>query len=186
MDKEVAMPATRINVRELQAPIKARYLDSPDEAIVEMSVKSGASDLADPLHCVIEPEAAPGVAWAAGAHPGVGGGGDVPCSADLLMGALAACQEVTVRMVAAAMGIEIEALEVEATGTVDLRGTLGMSRDAPVGLTGISCRTHIKVKDDGRPERAQRLLENAEKYCVVLNTLRTGVDVKSDFSLEAL
>jgi uncharacterized OsmC-like protein len=183
--KEAAMPATRINVRELQAPIKARYLDSPGDAIVEMTVKSGPSDLADPLHCVIQPDAAPGVTWPAGAHPGVGGSGDVPCSADLLMGALAACQEVTVRMVAAAMGIEIEELEVKATGTVDLRGTLGMSREAPVGLTAISCATHIKVKDDGRPERAQRLLENAEKYCVVLNTLRTGVDVKSEFSLEA-
>jgi uncharacterized OsmC-like protein len=178
------MPASRINIRELQTPIKARYQESPEEAFIEMTVKSGASDLADPLHCFIEPEAAPGTSWSAGAHPGVGGGGDVPCSADLLMGALAACQEVTVRMVAAAMGIEIEELEVKATGTVDLRGTLGMTRDVPVGLTGVHCETRIKVKDDGRPERAQRLLENAEKYCVVLNTLRTGVDVKSDFSLE--
>src|SRR5947209_15959782 len=178
------MPASRINIRELQAPLKARYQEAPEEATIEMTVKSGASDLADPLHCVIEPEAAAGTSWCAGAHPGVGGGGDVPCSADLLMGALAACQEVTVRMVAAAMGIEVEELEVKATGTVDLRGTLGVTKEAPVGLTGVHCETHITVKDDGRPERAQRLLENAEKYCVVLNTLRSGVEVKSDFSLE--
>src|SRR5579859_5344376 len=111
-----------MNLRELQAPIKRRYEEDPEAARITMTVRSGPSDLSDPLHVAIVPDAAPGVTWASGAHPGVGGTGDVPCSGDLLMGALAACQEVTVRMVAAAMGIEIEELEVKATGTVDLRG----------------------------------------------------------------
>ena len=108
------------------------------------------------------------------------------CSADILLGALVACQEVTLRMVAAAMGIEIESLEIEAAGTMDFRGTLGLAKDVRVGLSGIECRTHVTVKDDGRPERAQRLLENAEKYCVVLDTLRAGVPVESSFSVEAV
>jgi uncharacterized OsmC-like protein len=146
-------------------------------------VKSGASDLADPLHCAMVPEAAQDVRWSSGAHPGVGGVGDVPCSGDLLLGALAACQEITIRMVAAAMGIELEALEVEAVGELDLRGTLGMDRDVPVGFASIRCESRVTVKDDGRPERARRLLENAEKYCVVLNTLRAGVPVESAFEL---
>jgi uncharacterized OsmC-like protein len=175
--------STTVNLRELQAPIKASYQAEPDKARITLRVKTSPSDLGDPLHCAITPEAAPDVIWQSGAHPGVGGVGDVPCSGDLLLGALAACQEVTIRMVAAAMGIEIEALEVEAVGDLDLRGTLGMGREIPVGFSGIRCETRVTVKDDGRPERAQRLLENAERYCVVLNTLRQGVPVESRFNL---
>ena len=175
--------STTINLRELQAPIKASYQADPDQARITLRAKSSQTDLGDPLHCAITPEAAPDVIWQSGAHPGVGGVGDVPCSGDLLLGALAACQEVTIRMVAAAMGIEIQALEVEAIGDLDLRGTLGMGRDIPVGFSGIRCETLVTVKDDGRPERAQRLLENAERYCVVLNTLRAGVPVESTFNL---
>lgn len=61
-----------------------------------------------------------------------------------------------------------------------------MSRDVPVGMTGVDCQVRIKVKDDGRGERAQRLLENAEKYCIVLNTLRNGVEVRTDFEVTAI
>jgi uncharacterized OsmC-like protein len=180
------MPATTVNLRELQTPIKARYQEQPDDAHITLRVASRASDLSDPLHCAIAPEAAPDVTWQSGAHPGVGGLGDVPCSGDLLLGALAACQEITIRMVAAAMGIELEALTVEATGELDLRGTLGMDRAVPVGFSSIRCESRVTVKDDGRPERAKRLLENAEKYCVVLNTLRGGVAVESAFSLQTV
>ena len=99
------------------------------------------------------------------------------------MGALAACQEVTLRMVAASMGVELEALEVEVSGQADLRGTLGLSREVPVGVGDIRCTTRVKVKDGTNPERARRLLENAERYCVVLSTLRSGVPVESEFKL---
>ena len=173
-----------MNLRELQAPIKRRYEEDPDAALITMTVRSAPSDLGDPLHVAIAPDAAPSVTWHSGAHPGVGGSGDVPCSGDLLMGALAACQEVTLRMVAASMGIELEAVEVEVSGRADLRGTLAMSRDVPVGVTDITCRTHVRVREGTNPERAQRLLQNAERYCVVLSTLRSGVAVESDFELE--
>jgi uncharacterized OsmC-like protein len=178
------MPACKVNIRELQAPIKAHYGADPTAATIVLHVKSNGSDLSDPLHCAISPQAAPDTEWHSGAHPGVGGVGDVPCSADLLLGALVACQEVTLRMVAGAMGLELEALEIEATGELDLRGTLGTSRDTPVGMKSIRCDTRVTVKDDGRPDRAQRLLENAERYCVVLDTLRSGIPVESTFSLE--
>jgi uncharacterized OsmC-like protein len=178
------MAVAKINIREVQGPLKQKYREEPDSGLIVLTVKSSESDLGDPLHCSISPEAAPDVVWQSGAHPGVGGLGDVPCSGDLLLGALAACQEVTIRMVAAAMGIELEALEVQASGRLDLRGTMGVSSDAAVGFQAIECRTRVRVKGDDRPDRAQRLLENAERYCVVLNTLREGVQVDSKFELE--
>jgi uncharacterized OsmC-like protein len=180
------MPASTVNLRELQAPIKARYLEHPAEAEIECTARSLGSDLADPLHCQVGLDSAPGLAFRSGAHPGVGGAGDVPCSGDLLMAALLACQETTLRMVAAAMGIDLEEVEISATARADLRGTLAMSKEIPVGMTGVDCRVRVKVRDDGRGERARRLLENAEKYCIVLNTLRNGVDVKTDFEVEAV
>src|SRR2546429_7217174 len=118
----------RMNLRELQAPIKRRYEAEPEAARIAMTARSAASDLSDPLHVAIAPDAVPGLTWQSGAHPGVGGAGDVPCSGDLLMGALAACQEVTLRMVAAAMGIELEEVEVEVSGDADLRRTLATAR----------------------------------------------------------
>ena len=179
------MPHTTLNLRELQTPIKARYQEQPETARITLRVKSAVSDLSDPLHCAVAPEAAPDVTWRSGAHPGVGGAGDVPCSGDLLLGALAACQETTIRMVAANMGIELASLEVEIEGDWDARGTLAMG-DFPIGLTAIRCTTRVTVPQDVKGERAERLLRSAEKYCVVLNTLRNGVPVESSFSLSQL
>src|SRR5467141_2037260 len=125
----------RINVREVQTPIRQRYRDDPQAAQIRLKVRSAQADLSDPLHCAALPVSTPEIRWLSGAHPGVGGTGDVPCSGDLLMGALAACQEVTLRMVAAAMNVELETLEVEVSGQADLRGTLAMSREVPVGVT---------------------------------------------------
>jgi uncharacterized OsmC-like protein len=180
------MPASTVNLRELQAPIKARYQEHPEEASITCTARSTSSDLSDPLHCELSLDAAPGVLLRSGAHTGVGGAGDVPCSGDLLMAALLACQETTIRMVAAAMGIELEAIEIEAVAAADLRGTLAMDREVPVGMTGVDCRVRLRVRDDGRGERARRLLENAEKYCIVLNTLRNGVEVRTDFQVDTV
>jgi uncharacterized OsmC-like protein len=180
------MPASTVNLRELQAPIKARYLENPDEAVIECVARSAGSNLADPLHCEVKLDSPPGTVLRSGAHPGVGGAGDVACSGDLLVAALLACQETTIRMVAASMGIALEEIVITATATADLRGTLGISREVPVGITGIDCRVRVKVGDDGRGERARRLLENAEKYCIVLNTLRNGVDVRTDFEVSTI
>jgi uncharacterized OsmC-like protein len=180
------MPASTVNLRELQAPIKARYLEQPEEALIECTARSLNSDLSDPLHCEVGVDSDPALVIRSGAHPGVGGAGDVPCSGDLLVAALVACQETTLRMVAAAMGIELEEVAITATATADLRGTLAMSKETPIGATGIDCTVRVRVRDDGRGDRAQRLLANAEKYCIVLNTLRNGVDVRTDFEVTAV
>lgn len=171
-----------INVRELQTPIRQRYKDDPTAAQIRLKVRSARADLSDPLHCAARAESTPDITWRSGAHRAVGGTGDVPCSGDLLLGALAACQETTIRMVAANMGIELESLDVEIEADWDARGTLAMG-DYPIGLTAIRSTTRVTVPDDVRGERADRLLRSAEKYCVVLNTLRNGIPVESSFSL---
>jgi len=177
------MPKSSVDVRGRQAPIRERYQAEPGSAPLVITVRSTGSDLEDPLHCAVGPEAAPDVVWRSGAHAAVGGSGDVPCSADLLLGALVACQETTLRMVAANAGIELEELEVTAEADWDPRGTLAMGKEFPVGLTGIRCHTRVVVMGDARGERAQRFLKSAERFCVVLSTLRDGVPVESTFDL---
>src|SRR4029077_11771203 len=173
----------RINVRELQSPIRQRYKDDPQAAQIRLKVRSAQADLSDPLHCTAVGVSTPDISWRSGAHPAVGGTGDVPCSGDLLLGALAACQETTIRLVAANMGIELASLEVEVEADWDARGTLAL-RDYPIGLTAVRCVARVTVPQDVKGERAERLLRSAEKYCVVLNTLRNGVPVESTFSLD--
>jgi len=173
------MVKSRIDVRELQRPIRERYAGEPDAARHELRAHSAESDLADPLHCSI---AAGGTVIRSGTHPAAGGVGDVACSGDLLLASLAACQETTLRMVAANMGIDLVSVHVDVTGDWDARGTLGIP-GVPIGITAIRCRTEVVVAGDERGERADRLLRSAEKYCVILNTLRAGVPVDSQFTL---
>ena len=179
------MPASRVPVRDRQRPLRDQYTADPASAPRVITVRSGGTDLADPLHCEVRPDSVPGVAWPAGAHPAVGGDLDAPCSADLLLAALAACQEVTLRMVAANVGIDLEGLEVVVEGDWDPRGTLAMGREFPIGLTAIRCTTRVTIAEDATGERAERLLRSAERYCVVLDTLRGGVPVESTFTVES-
>jgi uncharacterized OsmC-like protein len=166
-----------VNIRERQAPLRERYQHDAEGAIQRLIVTSRGSDLTDPLHCDVGPAAFPRITWRTGAHPAVGGEDDAPCSGDVLLGALAACQEITLRMVAANMGIELREVRVEVEADWDPRGTLAMGRDFPVGIRTITCRTDVTIAQDPNGERAERLLRSAERYCVVLDTLRTGVEV---------
>jgi uncharacterized OsmC-like protein len=179
------MPSSNVDIRARQAPIRQAYTDDPDSAPRTLRVRGGSSDLADPLHVTVTPDSVPGVAFRAGAHPAVGGDDDAPCSADLLLAALAACQEVTLRMVAANMGIDLEELEVTVEGDWDPRGTLAMGKGFPIGLAAIRAHSRAVVRGDERGERAERLLRSAERYCVVLDTLRRGVPVEATFALES-
>ena len=114
------MPKSKLDGRARQAPIRERYREDPDSAPQVLRVRGGSGDLADPLHCVVSPDSVRDAVFRSGAHPAVGGDGDVPCSADLLLAALAACQETTLRMVAANMGIDLEELEVTIESTFTL------------------------------------------------------------------
>lgn len=173
-----------MDIRARQAPLRERYRDEPTTAIQRLHVRGGGADLADPLHCESGPVQLPDVMWHSAAHPAVGGEDDAPCSGDLLLGALAACQEITLRMVAANLGIDIVTLRIDVEADWDVRGTLAMGREFPVGIRAVTCRTHVTIAEDATGDRAERLLRSAERYCVVLDTLRTGVDVDATIEIE--
>lgn len=169
-------------LRERQAPLKARYDADPENAKLVMAVQSTtASD--DPTRCTVatvDENGSIGVSWDAGAHPMAGGDGDLACSGDLLLASLAACQEITLRMVAAAMGIELRDVDVRIEGDLDFRGTMGLDAETPVGFQQI--RTSVRFDADAPPDRLQRLVARAERYCVVGATLREGTTLTTDIA----
>jgi len=153
-------------IRALQAPLKARYRDEPQAALVTLSAEGR---LGEGLSCSV----ATGQAVVkAGLHPATGGTGDLACSGDLLLQALVACAGVTLNAVATALGIEVRSGTLRAEGDLDFRGTLGVSREAPVGFGAI--RLAARVDADATPEQLAKLGELTERYCVVLQTLRTS------------
>ena len=177
-DSTAAMPT----LRERQAPLKARYEADPDSAKLTIVVRS-VTEGGDPLRCRIAPDAVPGVAWDSAAHPYAGGEGDLACSGDLLLGSLAACQEITLRMVAAAMGIALNEVEVVVEGDLDFRGTMGIDPETPVGFQEI--RTKVRVVADAPADRLQRLVQRAERYCVVASTLRQPPQLTTTMDVES-
>jgi uncharacterized OsmC-like protein len=156
------MDAARL--RELQAPLKARYKEDPATAVVTLRARGrvGASRIV----CRIETGMS-GIE--AGLHPATGGDGTEACSGDMLLEALAACAGVTLRAVATAMGIALRSATVSAEGDVDFRGTLGVSKEAPVGFRGI--RLSFEIDADATKEQIAKLVELTERYCVVYQTL---------------
>ena len=138
-------------LRERQAPLKAQYEADPESAKLVMTVRSATSG-DDPTRCTVATVGTPGgngVTWEAGAHPMAGGEGDLACSGDLLLASLAACQEITLRMVATAMGIELRNVEVNIEGDLDFRGTMGIDPETPVGFQNI--RTSVRFDADATP-----------------------------------
>ncbi len=165
-----------MELRELQKPIKERYREQPDEARITLTARGGEQD--DPTGCSVDLGRA---IQEAEAHVGVGGPGAGACSGDLLLGALAACAQITTQMVAASLGIETERIEVVVEGDLDLRGTLGVDRDAPVGFDAIRIRFEIDAPG-ASPEDLASLHEKAERYCTVLQTLRTPPEIESSLA----
>ena len=151
-----------MDLRESQRPLKERYRNEPGAARITLTARG--TETAGAAACSVDIGRA---IYAAEAHAGVGGAGTAPCSGDLLLGALAACAQVTCQMVAAASGIETTKIEVVATGELDLRGTLGVVREVPVGFDRITLRFDI----DGAGDRRDELVEKTLRYCVVLKTL---------------
>jgi uncharacterized OsmC-like protein len=149
-------------LRALQAPLKERYREEPDAAVVTLRARA---TLGEGITCNVETGRA---LAAAGLHPATGGSGAELCSGDMLLEALAACAGVTLRSVATALGIDV-AGTVGAEGDLDFRGTLGVDREAPVGFSSI--RLRFELDTDAEPERVDKLLELTERYCVVLQTL---------------
>ena len=168
-----------LTLRERQAPLKARYESDPESALLTITVRS-TTDGDDPTRSRISTSAGGGVDWEIGAHPYAGGEGDLACSGDLLLASLAACQEITLRMVAAAMGVTLDRVEIAVHGDMDFRGTMGVGADVPVGFQRI--RTEIRIAADAPADRLERLAQRAEKYCVVGSTLRQSPEMDFAFS----
>jgi uncharacterized OsmC-like protein len=154
-----------MDLRSLQKPLKERYRSDPDASQIMIRAKGGQSDA--PIACSVDIGRA---IYQAQAHQGVGGGGTGACSGDLLLGALAACAQITCQMVAAAMGIPTERIEVTVEGGLDLRGTLGISKDVPVGFESIQLYFDVTAPK-ATPEQLRGLQEKTEQYCVVMQTL---------------
>src|SRR5919107_2811463 len=123
-----------MDLRELQRPLKERYRSDPSASRITLTARGGEASERMPTECSVDLGRA---IYQAEAHPGVGGAGAGACSGDLLLGALAACAQLTCQLVATAMGIPTESIKVTVDGDMDLRGTLGLARDVPVGFSAI-------------------------------------------------
>ena len=154
------------DLRALQAPLKTRYRETPDSA----RMLSRAKGVLDPrnVSCAVQSHRGEVVA---GLHPAAGGDGTQACSADMLLEALVACAGVTMSAVATAMGIELRGSQITAEGHWDARGTLGIDKTVPVGLTDVALI--FELDTDAEAQTLDRLIETTERFCVILQTLRT-------------
>jgi uncharacterized OsmC-like protein len=160
-------------LRAMQAPLKEKYKADPGKAewILHAEGKLGSE-----ITCEVETEA--GMAEA-GLHPATGGNGSKACSGDMLLQALVACAGVTLKSVATAMGIEIKNGIVKAEGALDFRGTLGVSRDIPVGFKEI--KLNFDLETDAEQSKIDKLIELTERYCVVYQTLKHSPSLQTNF-----
>jgi uncharacterized OsmC-like protein len=155
-------------LKAVQGPLKDKYRQDPQAAVITLRAEGRASGLA----CKVETGKA---LVEAGLHPATGGDGTAACSGDMLLEALVACAGVTLRAVATSIGVEVGETRIAAEGDLDFRGTLGVAKDAPVGFREIRLTFHLDaaVPDD----QAATLLKLTERYCVVLQTLRSAPPV---------
>ena len=162
-------------LRALQAPLKEKYKRQPDEALVTLRA-SGSLDLSG-VSCRVDTGRA---LVDAGLHPASGGNGMQACSGDMLLEALSACAGVTLRAVATALEIPVRGGTVHAEGDLDFRGTLGVSKEVPVGFQAI--RLKLDLDTDASQEQLDTLLKLTERYCVVLQTIRSATPVQTTMS----
>jgi uncharacterized OsmC-like protein len=160
-------------LRATQAPLKERYRSEPETALVTLRA-SGSIDSAN-IACKVETGRA--LAAVAGLHPASGGTGAELCSGDLLLEALVACAGVTLKAVSTALDIPLRSGTVSAEGDIDFRGTLGVSRDAPVGFKSI--RLKFDLDTDAPQEKLDALLKLTERYCVVLQSLKVAPQIET-------
>lgn len=160
------------SLRALQAPIKQSYKDDPKIARVVMFAEGEIA--CGEVACSVATSLGPVVA---GLHPAAGGDGSQACSGDMLLQALVACSGVTFSAVAIAMGIPVDAASVRAEAVMDFRGTLGVDRSVPIGIT--SLELNFEIHSPAEDEKLSKLVELTERYCVVLQTLAQPASLTS-------
>jgi uncharacterized OsmC-like protein len=167
----------REGLKATQAPLKQRYEQEPEAAVVTLKA---SGSLGDGISCSVDT----GRALAeAGLHPASGGDGTLLCSGDMLLEALVACAGVTLRAVATSLGISVESGKVRAEGELDFRGTLAVDRDAPVGFRAI--RLGFELDTDASEEDLATLLKLTERYCVVFQTLSTPPQLSASIATKS-
>ena len=154
-----------MDLRAVQEPLKQSYREHPESSLITLTARGATGDT--PIACSVDLGR---TVYEAQAHAGVGGEGSGACSGDLLLGALAACAQITCQMVAEAMGLAVNDIAVTVEGDLDLRGTLGIDREAPVGFTDIRLSFAIDAPGASEDELAA-LQRKTERYCVVMQTL---------------
>lgn len=164
-----------MDIRSLQKPLKERYRNDPGAS--RITLRATGSQTGAPIACSVDIGRA---LYEAQAHSGVGGAGTAACSGDLLLGALAACAQITCQMVAAAMGIPVERANVTVEGDLDLSGTLGVSKEVPVGFEKIRLRFDV-IAPQATPDQLRALHEKTEQYCVVMQTLLKPPKVEAEW-----
>src|SRR5213594_2077715 len=165
-----------MDVRTLQRPLKEQYRREPSSS--RLTLTATGSETTTPLSCSVDIGRA---IYQAEAHKGVGGTGTAACSGDLLLGALAACAQITCQLVAVAMAIPTQHIEVTVTGDLDLQGTLGLSKDVPVGFEAIRVQFDIDAPQ-ASSEQVRALQEKTEQYCVVLQTLLRSPKINTEWA----
>jgi uncharacterized OsmC-like protein len=155
-------------LRALQRPIKERYREDPESALITLEA-DGTLD--EGIACSVDTGKA---LVRAGLHPGTGGDGSLACSGDMLLQALAACAGVTMRSVATSMAIEVSGT-IHAEGDLDWRGTLAVDKEAPVGFKSI--RMRFDLESEASDEQLETLQRLTERYCVVLQTLASSPEL---------
>jgi uncharacterized OsmC-like protein len=158
------------DLKKIQFPLKEKYREDPQAALITLKAKG---KIGDAISCKVDTGRA---MVEAGLHPATGGTGLLACSGDLLLEALVACAGVTVSAVATAIGIEISNGTIQAEGDLDFRGTLGVSKEVPVGFRSI--RLYFSLTTNATVEQKEKLIELTERYCVVYQTINKGVPVE--------
>jgi uncharacterized OsmC-like protein len=161
-------------LKALQTPLKEKYRSEAASAMITLSAQGKISE---GISCKVETGRS---LIEAGLHPATGGTGMLACSGDLLLEALVACAGVTLNAVATSIGIEIRDATVKAEGDLDFRGTLGVSKEVPVGFVAI--RLYFFLSTDASDEQLATLLKLTERYCVVYQTLVNGVTVQTQMN----
>jgi uncharacterized OsmC-like protein len=161
-------------LRSIQAPLKEKYKSDPDTAMITLKA---VGKVGEGISCKVETGRA---LVEAGLHPATGGNGMLACSGDLLLEALVACAGVTLQAVTTSIGIEIRGGNIKAEGDLDFRGTLGVSKEVPVGFRNI--RLSFELDTDASEEQLKTISKLTERYCVVYQTLTNGVNVDTSYS----
>jgi len=175
---------SKIDLRRIQRPLRERYQRDAEAARYTYRVRSSAAALDDPLHVEVASDAHGGASWRVSVNERVGGSGDELTPGDLILAALTSCQALSVKMVAANMGIELASLEVEAEGDVDHRGVMMLPGAQRVGFERVRCRVRLEFPSGTPPERIRALLQAAEYVCAVTDALRHATPLETVFEVE--